>query len=888
MTSNLEEYFGKFLLKIRALLDLKADNIHTHSVSQITDLTTVSTSNNGLMSVEDYGKLSTIDYYANYIVVDTKLSENSTNPAQSKVIYNSIESLRSLVESYNLQVLNLLENKADVVHSHEIEDVNLLQGELDNKALKKHYHSLNDIGGLGDIVSVGFGVEQVGSLDEVDNPSFSTIYLVPSTDAINDNYFDEYIYVNDGFENIGTTQTDLKSKADVYHSSATTDYGVASDSLYGHVKVETSLKNSVNPVQSKVIKNAIDSINTSLQNLNTIIEGKSTVSFTSNLTSGSKLGTITIDNTSTDLYYETHPTSHSTNMIKDPNKHDNIGTVANDTQSVINTKIDTAIGGKSKVTFTQNLTSGTKVGTINIDGNNIDLYCLNQTVISPATETPLINNRNGSKGSSTKYAREDHQHPNLFSSSTGTSGSAGYVKVLKLTISNTYQDKPISIMFLNRKGKEPSYVYIKFANENTTDPALEYFYYDGNPTVSIRLLKDATSTWSLIIQKSENYDKISIFDIINDNDEIAIGSQNIHLTELTDSMVEPSLVQRELNIPIEKTNIGKVPYAGALGNTTNLINTLIANKTFIGTIPISNVWYNVLSLRHRNGGSDGNKFGMYIKTELSSEGNLVWNKQTNTSTWQGERTLLDSINYQSHINGNNILSSANANTSISDLLNNKSDNGHTHTIANITNLQTTLDGKALLNHNHGYIDKDGILKINNTAQSLKNVVTDGSGKITTENKLVIDSNLSSTSNNPVKNKAIYSALDDKVDKVVGKTLSSNDFTDSLKTRLNNLKPIKIRFGATNNIDSWSIDSWEIEIVQGEKLYVKCVDYDHQPIESGNIIFYINGIYYKYSINQGISSIVIRLGKNEYYVTNVWVFNSSNECIGSGICRIKVI
>lgn len=51
------------------------------------------------------------------------------------------------------------------------------------------------------------------------------------------------------------------------------------------------------------------------------------------------------------------------------------------------------------------------------------------------------------------------------------------------------------------------------------------------------------------------------------------------------------------------------------------------------------------------------------------------------------------------------------------------------------------------------------------------------------NKTVIDSTLDSSSTNPVQNKVIKEALDNKVDKVSGKGLSTNDYTTSEKTKL---------------------------------------------------------------------------------------------------------
>lgn len=55
------------------------------------------------------------------------------------------------------------------------------------------------------------------------------------------------------------------------------------------------------------------------------------------------------------------------------------------------------------------------------------------------------------------------------------------------------------------------------------------------------------------------------------------------------------------------------------------------------------------------------------------------------------------------------------------------------------------------------------------------------------NKTVVDAAMSSTSTNPVQNKAVNSALSNKVDKVDGKELSSNDYTDAEKTKLEGIE-----------------------------------------------------------------------------------------------------
>ena len=51
----------------------------------------------------------------------------------------------------------------------------------------------------------------------------------------------------------------------------------------------------------------------------------------------------------------------------------------------------------------------------------------------------------------------------------------------------------------------------------------------------------------------------------------------------------------------------------------------------------------------------------------------------------------------------------------------------------------------------------------------------------------VDEYLSSVSTNPVQNKSVYNALADKVDRVSGKTLSTNDFSNTYKTKLDGIE-----------------------------------------------------------------------------------------------------
>lgn len=102
----------------------------------------------------------------------------------------------------------------------------------------------------------------------------------------------------------------------------------------------------------------------------------------------------------------------------------------------------------------------------------------------------------------------------------------------------------------------------------------------------------------------------------------------------------------DIGIPANKATIdGSVPYAGSIALNKNFTD-FASYKTYLGSFTnTKGTWYNIISTRHRNGCNNGNSYGMMFYSTLTSNGNLLWNKQTGTGTWQGERTILDSSNY---------------------------------------------------------------------------------------------------------------------------------------------------------------------------------------------------------------------------------------------------
>lgn len=126
---------------------------------------------------------------------------------------------------------------------------------------------------------------------------------------------------------------------------------------------------------------------------------------------------------------------------------------------------------------------------------------------------------------------------------------------------------------------------------------------------------------------------------------------------------------------------------------------------------------------------------------------------------------------------------------------------------------------APLSHTHD----DKVDKVTGKGLSTNDYTTDEKNKLAGiaagANKTVVDSALSSSSANPVQNSVINTALGNKVDKVSGKGLSTNDFTGTYKTALDNLNTtIATAVGNLEMIEV--VTSLPTSNIKNNKLYLK--------------------------------------------------------------------
>lgn len=96
-------------------------------------------------------------------------------------------------------------------------------------------------------------------------------------------------------------------------------------------------------------------------------------------------------------------------------------------------------------------------------------------------------------------------------SSVGTSGEAGYIRMVRITLTSTNADSVMTFVFTRRRASTPMTVHIRFQDAASVDPDLGSIVYEGT-NYGAFLVKSATSTWDLFVQKSPVTDTITLQD----------------------------------------------------------------------------------------------------------------------------------------------------------------------------------------------------------------------------------------------------------------------------------------------------------------------------------------------------------------------------------------
>ncbi len=171
-------------------LDTKADLVHTHSITQVTNLQSE---------------------------LDSKAPLSHSHPISNITnLQNELDSKANVVHNHTISNVTglqiALDNKTDVGHSHEIEDVNNLEIELDSKAAIVHTHIASQITDLQPLLDAKVNSSLIGA----------TNGIVP----LNATTKIDLIYLPSDL----ATDTELTTKSDIGHTHVAaniTDLGTA-------------------------------------------------------------------------------------------------------------------------------------------------------------------------------------------------------------------------------------------------------------------------------------------------------------------------------------------------------------------------------------------------------------------------------------------------------------------------------------------------------------------------------------------------------------------------------------------------------------------------------------------------------------------------------------
>ena len=119
----------------------------------------------------------------------------------------------------------------------------------------------------------------------------------------------------------------------------------------------------------------------------------------------------------------------------------------------------------------------------------------------------------------------------------------------------------------------------------------------------------------------------------------------------------------------------------------------------------------------------------------------------------------------------------------------------------------------------------------------------------------VDTQLSTSSINPVQNKVVTQALNNKVSKVAGKDLSTNDFTDDYKTQLENDTAISHTHSNKSVLDKITSGKMEIWDLAGQSETYFASSYAESGVEvlRGNIEVKNNRVCFNFVGTKSISA-----------------------------------
>lgn len=221
----------------------------------------------------------------------------------------------------------------------------------------------------------------------------------------------------------------------------------------------------------------------------------------------------------------------------------------------------------------------------------------------------------------------------------GTNGSSGYVKIATIKVTANYADHPVEFV-ISQRNRGPYHLYVQFNGAASTDPTLyEFKHFDpANKGVNAYIVKSATSTWDIYIQKQQGYDHIYVLDVLKaDGDEGACYS--ITYTNTLVSSV-PTTNQTKSTATIQSHTHSYLPLSGGTvtGTTTfsqaDYAGQLKINRASTATGVMSCIDYLVNNSRVGILGFDNNS-KLYIRNANTSNMDMLTVDSSGNGTFNG-------------------------------------------------------------------------------------------------------------------------------------------------------------------------------------------------------------------------------------------------------------
>lgn len=248
-----------------------------------------------------------------------------------------------------------------------------------------------------------------------------------------------------------------------------------------------------------------------------------------------------------------------------------------------------------------------------------------------------------------------------------TSGK-GYLPILDSRYETRYGDKTDTDAYIKTNPQYTSLLYVDYTYDGSTEVRYDNTVFVVKMPVEATRFIGANATEEQQGLMSPE-DKAKLNGVPENLTEAqwkgVLGATHVHTNiEVLHALTPANLADIQTNFPKEiydlQTTLGDIqtaldsfdPSAWVVGGSMELSGAMTGNlpsrRSFVGSYKNTEngAWYNVVSVRHRNGYNDGDQHGMVIYSDMGGfTSDLQWNRQGGSGAWQGARTLLDKKNY---------------------------------------------------------------------------------------------------------------------------------------------------------------------------------------------------------------------------------------------------